>query len=140
MTTARRGLVALAVVALVTTAGVGTTLIWAQEKESENTAAETRYLYISEFEIGPDQSFNEALAEGTKWVKIYRETGDFSSVRLYMHHTGPRAALYILLETESWQAIESGHAKWIAAMPDFFDKKMKFRSHSDNLLTEIDVK
>ena len=140
MTPSKRTFVALAIVALLFTIGAGTTLMWAQEKESESPIAGPKYLYISEFEIGPDQSFNEAMAECTKWVKIYRDTGEFSNVRLYMHHTGPKVALYFLLEAESWQAIENGHNKWIQAMPDFFDRKMKFGSHSDNLLTEIEVK
>jgi len=139
MTTSKRKPIALAVIALFISIIAGATLNWAQEKDSESPASATKYLYISEFEIGADQSFNEAMAECITWVKIYRGTGEFSSVRLYMHHTGPRAALYILLEADNWQAIENGHNKWIEAMPDFFDRKMKFGSHSDNLLNEIEV-
>jgi hypothetical protein len=139
MASSKRGAIALVVMALFISVIGGVTLIWAQEEDSESSAPATNYLYISEFEIGADQSLNEALAECTKWVKIYRETGEFTSVRLFIHHTGPRAALYLLLETDNWQAIEDGHNKWIAAMPDFFDRKMKFGSHSDNLLNEIQV-
>jgi hypothetical protein len=133
-------LVVLAVVALVTVAGVGSPLIWAQEKESESPVFGPKYLYIAEYEIGTGQSVNEAIAECTKWVKGMRETGEFLSVRLYMHNTGPRAAVYILAETKSWQAIEDGHEKWMAAMPGFLDTKWKFGTHSDNLLSEIEVK
>lgn len=140
MTPLKEKLIALAAVALITAAGVGTTLIWAQEEESASPVFGPRYLYIAEYELGTGQSVNEAIAECSQWVKAMRETGEFLSVRLYMHNTGPRAAVYILAETKSWQAIDDGFEKWLAATPGFFDMKWKFGTHSDNLLSEIEVK
>jgi hypothetical protein len=97
------------------------------------------YLYIEEFEIAPGQVPNEAVAEISEWVGIMRETGEFKSVKLYMHNTGPRFALYILAEPNSWQAIETGYEKLFEAIPDLMDRPYKFGKHSDNLLSEIPV-
>ncbi len=56
-----------------------------------------------------------------------------------MHDTGPRFALYILAEPNSWQAIETGCEKLLEAIPDWMDRPYKFGKHSGNLLSEIPV-
>ncbi len=96
------------------------------------------YLYMEEFEIGPGMTMNKAIAEGKDWVRGMRKTGDFKSVKLYIHNTGPRFAVYIFAEPKSWQSIETGFAKFLAAMPDFGDRPVWF-AHSDNLVSEIPV-
>jgi len=116
--------------------GVGVSAVLAQQ---DTAMAETNYLYIEEFEIAPGQVPNQAIAMGSDVVRIMRETGEFKSVKLYWHHTGPRLALYILAEPNSWQAIETGFAKMFEAMPDFMDEPYTFGMHSDNLLSEIPV-
>ena len=117
--------------------GVGATSVLAQQ-ETTPPAAQT-FLYIEDFEIAPGQIPNEAIAEVSEWVRLMRETGEFESVKLYMHHTGPRFALYILAETSSWQAINTGFEKLFEAMPDYMDRPYEFGKHSDNLLSEIPV-
>lgn len=96
------------------------------------------YLYMEEFEIGPGMTMNKAIAEGKDWVTSLRKTGEFKSVKLYIHNTGPRFAVYILAEPKSWQSLETGWQKFFAANPDFGDKPVWF-THSDNLLSEIPV-
>jgi hypothetical protein len=96
------------------------------------------YLYIEEFEIGPGMTMNKAIAESKDSVRGMRKTGEFKSVRLYIHNTGPRFAVYILAEPKSWQSIETGFAKFLATMPDFGDRPVWF-THSDNLVSEIPV-
>jgi hypothetical protein len=96
------------------------------------------YLYIEDFEIAPGTTMNKAIAEGKDWVTTMRKTGEFKSVRLYIHNTGPRFAVYVLAEPKSWQSIETGSQKFFAAYPDFGDKPVWF-THSDNLLGEIPV-
>ncbi len=140
MLRSKKNCLALAVFVIISATIIGTTLIKAQEKKPASPwVGELNYLYILEFEYGTGQSFNEAIAEMKDWVKVMRETGEFKSVKLYTHHTGPRAALYILIEPNSWQAIETGWQKTIAAFPDLMNKPNKFGSHSDNLLSEIPV-
>ena len=68
-----------------------------------------------------------------------RATGEYKSVRLFIHNTGPRLALYILGEPKSWQAIEDGEAKFFAANPELLEQPITWATHSDNLLAEIAV-
>ena len=96
------------------------------------------YLYMEEFEIGPGMTMNKAIAEGKDWVRGMRKPGEFKSVRLYIHNTGPRFAVYILAEPKSWQSLETEFEKFLATMPDFGDRPVWF-AHSDNLLSEIPV-
>ena len=117
--------------------GLGVKSMQAQQ-ETIPPAAQ-RFLYIEDFEIVPGQVPSEAVAAASEWVRIMRETGEFESVKLYMHHTGPRFALYVLAETSSWQAINDGFGKMFEAMPDWMDRPYQFGAHSDNLLSEIPV-
>lgn len=109
----------------------------AQQETTPPTAE--RYLYIEDFEIAPGQIPSEAVAAASEWVRVMRETGEFENVKLYMHHTGPRFALYVLAETSSRQAINDGFEKMFEAMPDWMDQPYEFATHSDNLLSEIPV-
>lgn len=116
---------------------VGVTSVLAQQETTPPTAE--HFLYIENFEIAPGQIPNEAVAEASNWVRLMRETGEFESVKLYMHHTGPRFALYMLAETSSWEAINAGFEKLFEAMPDWMDQPYKFGKHGDNVLSEIPV-
>jgi hypothetical protein len=132
---------ALLVLCFVLVAGIaGYSLIAAQEKKQEVTIVGQNYLYIDEMEIAPGRVPNEAIAEAQGWVKAMRETGEFKSVRLFIHNTGPRFALYILIEPKSWQALETGFEKYFAAQPGIWDKPFNWGAHSDNLLSEVPVK
>ena len=117
----------------------GYTFIKAQEKPQENPITGSNYLYIEELEIGFGMVANEAIAEAQGWVKTMRETGEYKSVRLFIHNTGPRFALYILAEPNNWQSIETGAEKWFAAHPELMSQPFKWGAHSDNLLSEISV-
>jgi hypothetical protein len=96
------------------------------------------YLYIEEFEISPGVTTNKAIAEGKDWVRGMRKTGEFKSVKLYIHNTGPRYAIYVLAEPKNWQSIETGFEKFIGSRPDFTDMPVWF-THSDNVVSEIPV-
>ena len=100
---------------------------------------ETNYIVIEEFELGPDQTINEGIEQLSEWVRILRNTGKHSSVRLFMHHWGPETALYIMSETSDWGAIGTLTADLFAGIPDFLDQEWGFAGHSDNILTEIPV-
>lgn len=109
----------------------------AQETEPETAFSGSNYLYIQEFEIATGTVINEAIAEAQEWARSYRETGEYKSVRLFLHHVGPRLALYLFLEPKSWQAIVDGEDKFFAANPELLDEPIAWGTHSDNLLTEI---
>jgi hypothetical protein len=126
----------LSVVALVLTGG---TLVLAQDDTAEDSISSSNYIYIEEFELSPGVIPNEAIAEAQDWVKGYRKTGEYKSVRLFIHNTGPRFALYLILEPNSWQSIEDGQAKFFEANPEMMDKPFNWGVHSDNLLGEIPV-
>jgi hypothetical protein len=85
----------LSVVALVLTGG---TLVLAQDDTAEDSISSSNYIYIEEFELSPGVIPNEAIAEAQDWVKGYRKTGEYKSVRLFIHNTGPRFALYLILQ------------------------------------------
>jgi hypothetical protein len=99
----------------------------------------TRYLYIEEFTMAAGQSWNASMREVSGWVRDMRATGEFRSVRLYSHHTGPAMSFYVHAETDSWQAIDDGFNKFFAARPGILDEPFPFSAHSDNLLSEIIV-
>ena len=117
--------------------GLGVRSMQAQQETTPPAAQ--RFLYIEDFEVAPGQVPSEAVAAASEWVRAMRATGEFESVKLYMHHTGPRFALYVLAETSSWQAINDGFEKMFEAMPDWMDRPYEFGTHSDNLLSEIPV-
>ena len=113
--------------------------VTAQEDLVEDSFASANLLYIEEFELAPGVAMNEAVGEMQEWVKGYRETGEYKSVRLFFHHTGPKLAVYLLLEPNSWQAIQDGQNKFFEANPELMDNPFNWGGHSDNLLTEIPV-
>jgi hypothetical protein len=114
-------------------------LVGPELTQQETPFTGPNYLYIEEYEIARGMVPNEAIAEAQGWVKVMRETGEFKSVRLFVHNTGPRFALYILAETDNWQSIEAGFEKMLAALPDWMDQPFRWGKHSDNLLSEIAV-
>jgi uncharacterized protein (TIGR02246 family) len=98
-----------------------------------------RYLYIEEFEIPTGTAPSDAIAESSSWVRDLRKTGEYRDVRLLIHNTGPAFSLYIMMEPNSWQALETGANKFLAARPDILGQPLKWARHSDNLLTEVPV-
>jgi len=128
---------ALLLISIATFASSST--VAAQEDLVEDAFASANLLYIEEFELAAGAAMNEAVAEMQEWVKGYRETGEYKSVRLFFHHTGPKLAVYILLEPKSWQAIQDGQNKFFEANPELMDNPFNWSGHSDNLLTEIAV-
>ena len=117
---------------------LGATIVLArQQPPTPFTAA--NYLYIEEFEIPTGTSINDVIAEASQWVRDFRKTGEYKSVRLFIHNTGPALSLYVHMEPNSWQAIETGTNKYFAARPDIMSNPIKWGHHSDNLLNEIPV-
>ena len=114
-------------------------VVIAQDDTAESSFESQNLLYIEEFVFAPGRAVNDAIAELQEWVKGYRETGEYNSVRLYMHHTGPNLALYILLEPKSWQSIQDGQDKFFAANPEVMDQPFNWGGHSDNVLVEVPV-
>lgn len=90
-------------------------------------------------QFAPGMVPNQAIAEASGWVRAMRGTGEFKSVRLYIHNTGPAFALYVMAEPNSWQAIETGFEKFFAAFPNMMNEPFRWGPHSDNLLSEIAV-
>ncbi len=94
------------------------------------------YLYIEELVIGPGMIPSEAIAEASDWVRAFRKTGEYKSVRLYIHNTGPAFGIYILSEPKSWQSIEAGGSKALEDL-NLMSEPWEWASHSDNLVSEI---
>ena len=92
------------------------------------------YLYIEEYVIGPGMIPSEAVAKASKWVRTYRESGAYKSVRLYIHNTGPAFGLYILSEPKSWQTMEIGARE---VEKEIMSERWEWADHSDNLVSEI---
>lgn len=125
----------LSVLALVVlTVGVVAGRAFALSQEQEKN-----YLVVQEFEFGGGQTLNEAIEQLSEWVRIMRDTGKHSSVRLFMHEWGPKSALYIVNETNDWDAIGSLFDDLLAEIPDFPNQRWGFAGHSDNILAEIPV-
>ena len=118
---------------------MGSSSITAQEDLIEESFAADNLLYLEEFELAPGVIPNEAIAEALGWARTYRATGEYKSVRLFVHHTGPSFALYLMLEPKSWQAIQDGQNKFFEANAEMMDTPFNWATHSDNLLSEIPV-
>ena len=131
--------VAIASLFVAAVALMGYTSIKAQEDQSNSPFTGSNYLYVQEFELGPGVVPNDAIAQAQEWVKVWRETGEYKSIRLFIHHTGPKFSLYIFMEPNSWQALEDGASKFFAANPEFMTTSFDWGTHSDNLLAEIPV-
>ena len=116
-----------------------TSEVRAAEKESSNPVTGSNYLYMMDFEIGYNMTPNEGIAEASKWVREMRNTGEYTSVRLFIHNTGAKWAVYVLAEPKSWASIEKGAEEFIAAL-DIMNTPNKWAGHSDELLSEIPVK
>ena len=101
-------------------------------------ATPTQYLYIEQFSIPAGRTINAAIEEAKQWVKVMRASGDFKSVRLFFHHTGPEPAIYIFAEPKNWGSIESGLDAQIEAF-DLMNKPFNWSGHSDNLLSEVRI-
>ena len=133
-----RKLVTIVAIALAVGGGVAV-FGGAMAQEAASPITGENYLYIEEYEIGPNMVTNEAIAKASGWVREFRKTGEFKSVRLYIHNTGPRFSLYIFAEPKNWQSIETGFEKFLAANPEIMSEPLGFGRHTDNLLSEISV-
>ena len=113
-----------------------------QKQQRETKPDGNTYLFICENEIAPGTVLNDAIEEHTSWVKAFMETGEFLSVRIFAHYNSPRFALYTLMETDSWQSIETGWNKGMEALgfEELMNQPWKYGKHTDNILTEIPVK
>ena len=131
-------LVRIVGIAIVAWCGIGA-CVGTAAQEQKWAVTGPNYLYIEEFEIGANMVPNEAIAKASGWVHDYRKTGEFKSVKLYIHNTGPRFSLYILIEPKSWQSIETGFDKFYAATPEIMSEALGFGRHTDNILSEVDV-
>jgi hypothetical protein len=117
---------------------LGATIVLARQQPSSPITG-ANYLYIEEYEIPAGASINDVIAEASQWVRDFRNTGEYKSVRLFIHNSGPALALYILQEPNNWQAIETGANKFFAARPDIMSNPIKWGRRSDNILNEIPV-
>jgi hypothetical protein len=100
---------------------------------------EPNLLVISTYQPAPGQSFTDASAEISEWVRIYRNSGHYKSVRLFTHSWGSELALYMVAEPNDWASVPAGFTALLEAQPDLMDRPSNWQAHSDNILTEIDV-
>ena len=130
----------ISAIALAIVAGAGIAVFaGAAEQEATSPFTGSNYLYIAEFEISPQMTPNEAIAKASEMAREHKKTGEWTSVRLYIHNTGPRLSMYVLMEPKNWQSIETGFEKFDAANPAFLSEPWGFGRHSDNLLSEISL-
>ncbi len=122
------------IAALVLVSTTATAATWSfRSQEAPN------YLVISHWEPTPGRSFNDASAEISEWVRIFRNTGKFKSVRLFGHNWGPDLGFYIVSEPNDWASVPAGVPALLEAQPDLLDRPSNWQAHADNILTEIAV-
>ena len=98
------------------------------------------YLVLSSYDMAPGRTINDVIEEVSGWVRAYRQTGEFNSVRLFIHDWGTGLRVFMLAEPKSWQSIKAGEDKFFAARPDIFTAPFRWAGHSDDILTEIPVR
>ena len=97
------------------------------------------YLLIDECKVPPGTVFADLIAEATRWNAEFRKTGEYKSVRLFVHSYGPNLSIYSLREPKNWQSIPAGFEKFVAANPEFMRQPFRCAEHSDNILAEVPV-
>jgi hypothetical protein len=98
------------------------------------------YLVLSSYDMAPGRTINDVVEEASGWVRGFRQTGEFNSVRLFIHDWGSGLRVFILSEPKSWQSIKTGNDKFFAARPDIFTAPFRWSGHSDDILTEVPVR
>jgi hypothetical protein len=98
------------------------------------------YLVVSSYDMAPGRTINDVIEEASGWVRAYRQTGEFNSVRLFIHDWGSGLRVFVLTEPKSWQSIKTGNDKFFAARPDILTAPFRWQGHSDDILTEVPVR
>jgi len=94
------------------------------------------FLYFSSWGIDGDLSINENITQVMTFAQNMKASGKFKSVRVFMHHTGEKLAIYTLAEAEGWNNVGAGVA--FAESKIDFDKPAPFGdTHSDDILVEL---
>ena len=94
------------------------------------------FLYFSAWGLDGDKTINENVAQVMTFAQNMKTSGKFKSVRVFMHHTGEKLAIYTLAEAEGWNNLGAGVA--FAESKIDFDKPAPFGdTHSDDILIEI---
>ena len=130
----KKSFIALAVVVFIGGTFTASTLILSQEKQQKSPEEQPNYLVISAYQPAAGTSVNDASAEISEWVRIFRGTGKYKSVRLFRHHWGPELAFYIVSEPTDWASIPAGFNALLEAQPEFLDRPLMWQGHSDNIL------
>jgi len=122
-------------------AGVALVLGFAAGRRSSDAHAQqqspTNYLQIEECRLPAGVVIGDAIAMASRIAAEYRKTGQYKSVKLFVHHYGPALALYTVMEPRSWAAVEAGFAQALAANPEFLTTPFLCAEHSDNILVEV---
>jgi hypothetical protein len=106
----------------------------------QSAAPAPQILLISEYDMAPGRAINDVVEEASGWVRDMRKTGEYNSVRLFVHSYGSGLRMWVLAEPKSWQAIKTGDDKFMAARPDIFTSPFRWVGHSDNILNEVPVR
>ena len=94
------------------------------------------FLYFSAWGLDGDKTINENVAQVMTFAQNMKTSGKFKSVRVFMHHTGEKLAIYTLAEAEGWNNLGAGVA--YAESKIDMDKPAPFGdTHSDDILVEL---
>lgn len=107
---------------------------------AQQSAPPPTYLVVSSYDMAAGRTINDVIEEASGWVRAYRQTGEFNSVRLFVHDWGSGLRVFVLAEPKSWQSIKTGNDKFFAARPDIFTSPFRWAGHSDDILTEVPVR
>ena len=96
------------------------------------------FLYFSAWGLDGDKTINENVAQVMTFAQNMKTSGKFKSVRVFMHHTGEKLAIYTLAEAEGWNNLGAGVA--YAESKIDMDKPAPFGdTHSDDILVELSM-
>ena len=132
--------VAGSLVLAVTLFAAGREVGFAQQPATQGAQPPAALMLIERFDIAPGRPVSEAIEEASGWVREMRRTGEYNSVKLYVHNYGPELAVYVITEPKSWQALKNGEEKFFAARPELMTTPFRWAGHSDNILTEVPVR
>ena len=106
----------------------------------QSAPAAPQLLVISDYDMAPGRTINDVVEEASGWVRDMRKTGEYNSVRLFVHSYGSGLRVWVLAEPKSWQAIKAGDDKFMASRPDILTTPFRWVGHSDNILNEVAVR
>ena len=107
-------------------------------QEATPTPEEPRtYVALLEFSLDADQTIGGALEKLNDFGRAIRDSG--FDVRTLIHEMGATNSVYLLIETEDWNALGTLFDRVLEQMPELMTEPFGWAGHSDLIMREVPI-